>query len=389
MKSKKIAIVIQRYGMEVNGGAEHLTRMIAERLAVYSMVEVYTTCAIDHVSWRNEYPAGSTWINGVKVNRFAVDRARDMSSFVTFHQNIESARYDFVYQSQWAQEQGPYSSKLIAEIESQRNSHDVFLFFTYLYYHAIYGIPFVSNKSILIPFAHDEPMLYIPIYKNVFNSSRYIIYQTEEEKKLVEMVFKIKNKPSGIAGSGVDFITVTPKSDTTSDVREIKALYIGRIEEGKGCDQMFEFITQYNKSYGHKILLKLIGKANMPIPKEDFFIHLGFVSEDEKWNEIITTDILIIPSKYESLSMVLLEAMSMGKPVVVNAECEVLRAHCLKSNAGLYYRNFKEFDLVIQRLSSDKALKKMMGSNGVEYVRKNYSWERVMKTYVDAIESII
>ena len=73
----KIAFVVQRYGEEVNGGAELLCRQVAERLSKYFEVEVITTCAIDYVTWKDEYPSGQDVLNGVVINRFAVDTPRN------------------------------------------------------------------------------------------------------------------------------------------------------------------------------------------------------------------------------------------------------------------------------------------------------------------------
>lgn len=52
---KKICCVVQRYGMEVNGGAELHCRQISERLTPFYDVEVLTTKAIDYMSWKDEY----------------------------------------------------------------------------------------------------------------------------------------------------------------------------------------------------------------------------------------------------------------------------------------------------------------------------------------------
>lgn len=51
-KNKKIAFVVQRYGLDVNGGAEYHCRLIAERMTKYFDVEVLTTCAIDYMTWK-------------------------------------------------------------------------------------------------------------------------------------------------------------------------------------------------------------------------------------------------------------------------------------------------------------------------------------------------
>ena len=68
----KLAVVVQRYGADINGGAELHARYVAERLSRHAEVEVVTTCAQDYVTWRNELPAGVEQVNGVPVRRFPV-----------------------------------------------------------------------------------------------------------------------------------------------------------------------------------------------------------------------------------------------------------------------------------------------------------------------------
>ncbi len=66
----KLAIVVQRYGRAINGGAELHARYLAEHLARHAEVEVLTTCASDYVSWRNELHArrrGHQWHPGASL----------------------------------------------------------------------------------------------------------------------------------------------------------------------------------------------------------------------------------------------------------------------------------------------------------------------------------
>ena len=81
---KKIAIVNQRYGKNVNGGSELYARLIAEHLSKYYDVEVIKTTALDYTTWDNYFDEGVETINGVNVRRFKVDRPRNMKSFVWF-----------------------------------------------------------------------------------------------------------------------------------------------------------------------------------------------------------------------------------------------------------------------------------------------------------------
>ena len=80
---KRIALVNQRYGTEVNGGSEYYTRLIAERLTDDFEVDVITTKALDYTTWENYYKADSEDINGVHVLRFHVEacRAEDFNSY--------------------------------------------------------------------------------------------------------------------------------------------------------------------------------------------------------------------------------------------------------------------------------------------------------------------
>ena len=97
-KRYRIAIVVQRYGENVSGGAELHARQTAEHLLEIADVDVFTTCATDYLSWRNEFPAGTTRINGVRVNRFPVERERTVPSRVSeFELFQKSYALDFQY----------------------------------------------------------------------------------------------------------------------------------------------------------------------------------------------------------------------------------------------------------------------------------------------------
>ena len=74
----KLAVVVQRYGADIGGGAELHARYLAERLSRHVEVRVLTTCARDYVSWRNHWPAGEDRVNGVTVERFPVAQERDI-----------------------------------------------------------------------------------------------------------------------------------------------------------------------------------------------------------------------------------------------------------------------------------------------------------------------
>ena len=96
-----------------------------------------------------------------------------------------------------------------------------------------------------------------------------------------------------------------------------------------------------------------------------------------------------MPSPYESLSVVVLEAWAMGRPVLVNAACRVLEGQCMRSGGGLFYRGYSEFADALRRLATDAPLRAALGAAGQAYVRAEYDWDVVERRTEGFLESLI
>ena len=246
------------------------------------------------------------------------------------------------------------------------------------------------EKSILIPTAHDEPPIYYSIFNETFNLPRAILYSTTTERDFVNKRFKNNYIKSDIVGLGVDINENTQDIDLekTFGIKDDFVIYVGRIDESKGCKEMFEYFLEYKKNYKNNLKLVLAGKNVMNIPKHKDILVLGFVSEDEKINLIKQAKLLVLPSKFESLSLSTLESMYLGTPVLLNGECKVLKEHAILSNGGLYYENKWEFIEALNYLIEDPKTSEKMGENGRKYVNKNYKWDVVMKKLKEVIEFV-
>lgn len=388
---EKIAFVVQRYGMEVNGGAELQCRQFAEKLAAMGQydIEVLTTRAIDYSTWKNEYKKGKEFLNGVPVKRFSVDRTRVQKRFDKITQKVFESNTSLEEEEKWMREQGPYSSALFRYIRSHKDEYAVFVFFTYLYATTYFGLMESAEKAVLVPDAHDEPPIYLKIFRKVFSAPQAIFYNTAEEQRFVEQLFgneKIYNN-GGHGGVGVDV-----PEDFSAELFRQKfhldefILYIGRIDENKGCRELFQYFEKYKTRNSGNLKLVLMGKAQIQIPESDDIINLGYVSEEDKFGGLAASRLLILPSRYESLSMVVLEAMQLRIPVLVNGKSPVLKGHCRRSNGGLYYENYAEFEGCINYLLGHPGEYRAMGENGYAYVRGNYSWDAVMDRFIDIID---
>ncbi len=389
MPSKKVAFVVQRYGLEVNGGAEFHCRLVAEHLSKYFDVEVLTTCAVDYGTWKNDYSEGTETLNGVLVRRFPVDYERDLLKFNKFSQKIFGSSHTYEDEIEWMKLQGPYSTKLLNYLKKNKDNYNCFIFFTYLYCTTYFGLPLVKEKALLVPTAHDEPPIHLSIFNSLFNKPVHFIYNTKEEKNLVISKFRVSNIPSDVVGVGID---IPDEIDSASFVQKYNLddfiIFVGRIEESKGCQELFDYFLRYKKEKKSSLKLVLLGKQIMKISQSPDIFSLGFVPEQDKFNGIKSAKLLIMPSKYESLSMVLLESWLCNTPVLVNGRCDILKGQCIRSNAGLYYENYDEFEVCLDFLLKNDGLRHAMGINGMKFVLENYSWESIEKKYISILQKV-
>ena len=385
----RLAVIVQRYGLEINGGAELHARYIAERLVRHADVEVLTTCARDYVTWRNEYPAGAETINGLPVRRFPVVRERDTHEFGLQSRRVFEEPHSLADELRWLSSQGPTSPALLAYLVRHEEAYDYCLFFSYRYYHAYHGVRAVARRALLVPTAERDPAIGLSLFGPTFRGVRGILYNSYEERALIQHVSGNHAAPGVVVGVGseVPAQASAPRFRARTGITGRFALYVGRIDANKGCADLFSHFRRY-AAEGGRLDLVLAGSAHLPVPDDPRIRHLGFVSDEEKYDALAAADLLIMPSPYESLSMVTLEAWAMERPVLVNGACDVLRGQAVRSNAGLYYNSYPEFAETLQRLESDPRLRAGLGANGRRYFDRHYAWPEIDRKYLDLLDRL-
>jgi glycosyltransferase involved in cell wall biosynthesis len=402
----KIAFIVQRYGAEILGGSEYHCRLIAERMATKHDVEVLTTCARDYITWKNEYPEGIDRIRGVTVRRFANSRAREIQSFNQLSDWIFHNDHTRDDELRWLEEQGPWSPPLAEYLRRHHASYDALIFFTYLYAPTVLGLGVDPARSILVPTAHDEPAIHLSIYRELFSQAVAVAFNTEVEKNFLKTTFDMRPAAEETVGCGVDLLhdeALQPHEEPEDEEEAHRTLpshlrsrgtafrrrhrlqgqfllYGGRIDAGKGCEELFEYFTSY-KEQGGDATLALMGVKLMQLPEVPWVKFAGLLSERERLHALEAATVVVVPSPFESLSLLALESMAVGTPVLCNARAEVLVDHCHNSNAGLYYQDRDEFIECTKMLLADDRLRERMGRNGKDYVRRNYRWDAIMQKY--------
>ena len=379
----RIAFIVQRYGIEILGGSEYHCRLIAERMAGQHEVEVLTTCARDYITWANEYTEGIERINGVTVRRFPSTGTRDIEAFNRYSEWIFHNPHTHDDEMWWLEQQGPWCPPLLDYLGAHSQSYDAVIFFTYLYAPTVLGLQIVAERSILAPTAHNEPAIHLDIYKEMFKQPRAIAFNTEVEKAFLKATFDIRAVAEETIGCGVDLLAGRTETSDAGGNRFPQGpflLYGGRIDAGKGCDQLLNFFDAYKEAGGPATLV-LMGTKLMPLPDVPWVRYAGLLSEAGRLRALEAATIVVVPSPFESLSLLALEGMAVGRPVVCNAHADVLVDHCRRSNAGLFYSTREEFVECIHLLLADRELRERMGRNGKAYVTANYSWDVIMAKY--------
>ncbi len=265
-----------------------------------------------------------------------------------------------------------------------------------------------------MPTAHDEPAIRLDMYKDMFSLPAGLAYNTESERRFLTTHFSIRAVEEETVGCGVDLPQSQPRERTGESgasgaddeiaVEEASpsyrphlaergtifrrrhrlhgpfALYGGRIDPGKGCEELIEYFSSYVQDGGDASLI-LMGVKLMPLPEEPFIRFAGRLSDQERLQALEAATVVVVPSPYESLSLLALESFAVGTPILANARSEVLVDHCHNSNAGLYYADRDEFVEGLTLLMADQRLRTAMGRNGQHYIRQNYRWDVIIGKY--------
>ena len=389
MSGASLLVVVQRYG-NVPGGAEAHARSVVQRLRPHFAIEVATTNSTDYLTWKGDLTAGLDQVDGVTVRRFPVERRRAWN-FKLYERRAFRTGHTLEDERAFIDAQGPYAPELLDFLFRRGRDYDHVLFFTYIYYPTVLGLPLVPERAVLVPTAHEESAIGLTAYKPVFHGPRAIAYNTEEERRMVWRRFGNERVSNEIVGVGID---VPAERDAARfrvkhGITGPYLLYVGRIGVSKGSRELFTHYERWRASDpAHDVSLVLVGDAEIAIPMTSGVIHLGRLSEQDKWDALAGCAAFVMPSLLESLSLVTLEAWAAGRPVIVDARSPVLAGMARRAGVGLVYRTSAEFAEICELLMDDPGLGDRLGRSGADFVARTYTWPRVVETYLDLFAEV-
>jgi len=381
----KLACVVHRYGADIAGGSEGHCRAIAERLAGRHDVTVLTSCARDHVTWRNDYSAGASTLGPVRVIRFPTARQRSLPRFAAISSEVFAGGATPAAEEMWFRENGPEVPSLIAHLRAQGADFDRVLFWSFRYYHTFFGLPAVARRAVLVPTAEEDPAIRLQALDHFFQLPSGFVFLTPEERELVSSRCSRPLAPSCTIGCGLD--PAAPIDGAAAldgaGVRAPYVLYLGRVDPNKGCRTLIRHMQRFHTEAPEPlrgVRLVLAGPASMALTDDPSIVPLGFVDEATREALVAHAAVLIAPSPFESLSMALLEAWNRGVPAIVNAQCAAMKGQAVRADGALYYRDYAEFAHALALLLERPDLASRLGAQGRAYVEREYRWPHVIGT---------
>ena len=407
---RRVAVVVQRFGDGLLGGAEWHARALIAALAEHHEVTVLTSCAADARTWSMHFEPGEQQVDNVCIRRFAhpvrnaggrarvprrhklrflLRRAVDWLGLQAVARPTGNDRLDGI---EYLQRQGPHCRGLVDELVASKTRYDVVVFVTALYFPTAIGLPAWGRRSILIPTLHDEKAMYLPWFHRVFAAAGLTLFNTNSERDLAHRLYPCSAGDGSVVGAGV--LVRSPTLDQIVASRGRFGLparyliYVGRIEKGKGCGDLLAAWSSIARQAPDAVMV-FVGQGDLRIGMLPQVRCTGFVNDRDRDALVAGAAALLMPSRFESLSLVLLEAFALGVPAVVNDDCPALSDHVRASGAGDTCSTSVQWQqAMLHSLERTSEERQRLGARGRQYVDARYSWDKVCASWFDAVDRI-
>ncbi len=386
-----IAFVPPRYGDDVVGGAEAVIAEAARGLAERGhRVEILTTCARDHYTWANEFPAGVTEHDGLVVRRFptqtdtaGVHRERIGARI------LGGERVTISEQQLWVNDSLRVSD-LWHHVLDHGRSYRALVFAPYMFWTTYAVGQVVPGRSIVMPCLHDEPPARLDIFTSMLAGSQGMWFLTEPEAALAASLFDVPARHA-IVGAGIDVPTgyEPDRFRRQFGIDGPFVYYAGRREWGKGWSELLEAFARLVRHHPCDLQLVTSGVGEVAPPADivERVVDVGFLSDEQRNDAMAAATAYVQPSVMESFSRTVMEAWAAGTAVVANAGSAVVSWHVERSGAGLLYRSEEELVETLRFVADERAAAARLAVPGRRYVEDNYRWPDVLDRMETTLES--
>lgn len=220
-----------------------------------------------------------------------------------------------------------------------------------------------------------------------FGLTKYSRVITLQEATKKELTKKSKRMLVKVIGNGVDPIFL-------NNSEKEYVLFLGRVEvDQKGLDLLLEAVKLSSKKLklviagsGEDKQKRLLDRLIKENGLQNQIELVGRVDQKLKVKLFEKAYCVVIPSRFETFSLVALEAISAGLPVV---SFDITGLKWLPKEASVKVRPFstKSLSKKVEDLVSNNKLRLKLGESGRDF-SKQYSWEIIGKEYINALSNL-
>ncbi|TVY09782.1 glycosyltransferase family 4 protein [Paenibacillus cremeus] len=390
----KIGIVTPWFSDNISGGAERFAGGIAKSLQdAGCQVEVLTTCGKDSFwDWGSDfYEQGQTIIDELLVRRFSLRKRNKVLYDELMGKMIHGETLSYVEEMQLMHE--TVNSDELYNFITNFGDQYIFLFIPYLTGTTYWGSRLRPENTFIIPCLHDEEMAYFKSIGDMFSRVKGLLLNTIEELDFSSKLYNLDQDSTVVSGGGVE-VGYIPNANNFRNkfgINEDYFIYVGRQVSGKNVPQLIQLFNQYIENNPSDIKLVFVGKGEEQIIQtmkaSKNIIHIGEVSDEEKYDAIAGATALVQPSLMESFSIVIMESWLCNIPVIVHEHCAVTKGHCDRSQGGMYYKDYTAFEKIVSQLIDNPQMRNDLAANGKKYVEEYYTWSKTAQRIISFLNS--
>jgi glycosyltransferase involved in cell wall biosynthesis len=161
-------------------------------------------------------------------------------------------------------------------------------------------------------------------------------------------------------------------------------LYVGRIEPGKGVGDLLKAYRALRSRMENPPDLVLCGALHMTLHGEGVR-YVGRVPDQDKYDALAGAEAVVVPSRYESLSLLALEGFAYGAPVIANGLSEVLGGQVERSGGGATFTDEDSFCEAVRKVGEQRSV---LSRKGKAFARR-HTWEKVVDAYREELARIM
>ncbi len=375
---RRVAVVSFRFGPDIVGGAETSLRTMASALHdAGHHVEVFTTCTTRESHWTNDVPAGSVTLDGLTVHRFPIDAHDSAAHGEAFRAILDGAISSLTFQALTERrylDNSIHSSALIAALRRRADEFDAILVGPYLFGLTADIVQTFTNKTLLVPCFHDEPLARLSVWPTLYSEVGGILYHSAEERVFAQRELGVHHPNAREIGTCLPSACgfALQRAPANAKPQAAYVVYCGRYSEQKNVPLLLEWLRRYQADYPDQLDVVFMGQGHVALPTEPWLRDLGHVDEATKRSVLGDAESLVQMSTHESLSIVVVEAWAAGTPVVVHGDCPVLVGQIERAQGGRAVADYEAFADTLNDLIANAADWRRRGADGLAFVAEHY-----------------